>query len=114
MCGIAGCLQFDAQAQRLDLGRLRHRGPDGEGEWCSPNRKVWLGHTRLAILDLSPSGAQPMRDPSTGNVIVFNGEIYNHRALRQALGGAAPEWYPAVLPGLAHDTGLHRSDHERS
>jgi len=45
-----------------------------------------LGNTRLAIIDLSPSGSQPMMDPATGNVIVVNGEIYNHRALRAKLG----------------------------
>ncbi|HYR43262.1 MAG TPA: asparagine synthase (glutamine-hydrolyzing) [Terriglobia bacterium] len=65
---------------------MRHRGPDSSGEWTSSNGRCWLGNTRLAIIDLSPSGAQPMTDPANGNVVVVNGEIYNHRALRAQLG----------------------------
>ncbi len=82
MCGIAGVFSFQDEAQPFDLALLNHRGPDSRGEWRSENRRRWLGHTRLAILDLSPTGAQPMTDPATGNVIVFNGEIYNHLKLR--------------------------------
>ena len=67
------------------LAALRHRGPDRQGEWTSPDGSVWFGHTRLAILDLSEAGDQPMRDPSTGNVLVLNGEIYNHLELRSEL-----------------------------
>ncbi|MCE9608911.1 MAG: asparagine synthase (glutamine-hydrolyzing) [Chthoniobacter sp.] len=85
MCGIAGVLSFQNEAQPLDLALLSHRGPDSRGTWQSADRRCWLGHTRLAILDLSPAGAQPMTDPATGNVIVFNGEIYNHLALRRDL-----------------------------
>ncbi|HEV7405023.1 MAG TPA: asparagine synthase (glutamine-hydrolyzing) [Chthoniobacteraceae bacterium] len=98
----------------MDLERLRHRGPDSRGAWHSPDRRCWLGHTRLAIIDLSEAGAQPMRDEQTGNVIVFNGEIYNHRALRDELKGAPwrgesdtetllaayQEWGSAMLPRL--------------
>jgi asparagine synthase (glutamine-hydrolysing) len=65
------------------------RGPDGEGFWeSSADERGWgvlLGHRRLAILDLSPAGAQPMIDPVAGNVIVFNGEIYNFQELRNRL-----------------------------
>jgi asparagine synthase (glutamine-hydrolysing) len=85
MCGIAGVLSFQSEAEPLRLSLLGHRGPDSSGEWRSPDRRAWLGHTRLAILDLSPAGAQPMLDPETGHVIVFNGEIYNHLELRPAL-----------------------------
>ena len=85
MCGIAGVFSFQDEAQPFDLALLNHRGPDSCGEWRSENRRRWLGHTRLAILDLSPAGAQPMTDPATGNVIVFNGEIYNHLTLRREL-----------------------------
>lgn len=87
MCGIAVYLRASGQAQRLDLELLTHRGPDSSGEWTSPDGRCWLGSTRLAIVDLSPTGAQPMTDPVTSNVIVANGEIYNHRALREQLGG---------------------------
>ena len=85
MCGIAGVFSFQDEAQPFDLALLNHRGPDSHGDWWSENRRRWLGHTRLAILDLSPTGAQPMTDPATGNVIVFNGEIYNHLTLRREL-----------------------------
>src|SRR5262249_18349918 len=56
------------------------------GEWISTDGLCWLGSTRLAILDLSSTGAQPMVDPVSGNVIVSNGEIYNHWELRAELG----------------------------
>ena len=85
MCGIAGTISLEDRATALDLAMIRHRGPDSDGEWRSPDGHVWFGHTRLAILDLSPGGAQPMLDEATGNVIVFNGEIYNHLALRKEL-----------------------------
>ena len=85
MCGIAGVFSFQAEVTPFDLAQISHRGPDSQGHWSSPNHRCWLGHTRLAILDLSPAGAQPMVDPVSGNVIVFNGEIYNHLALREEL-----------------------------
>jgi len=85
MCGIAGSFSFRNNAQRLDLDLIQHRGPDSRGEWRSPDRRVWLGMTRLAILDLSAAGNQPMIDPITGNVIIHNGEIYNHLPLRPEL-----------------------------
>jgi asparagine synthase (glutamine-hydrolysing) len=68
---------------------MLHRGPDGFGAWESPADErgfgALLAHRRLAILDLSPAGAQPMVDPVTGHVIVFNGEIYNFQELRGRL-----------------------------
>ena len=88
MCGIAAHFNFRGPATPLNLQLIAHRGPDAAGEWISADRRFWLGNTRLAILDLSPTGAQPMVDPATGNVIVVNGEIYNHRALRTELGDA--------------------------
>ena len=87
MCGIVGTLTPKAplpDSSRL-LASLRHRGPDRQAEWTSPDGSVWLGHTRLAILDLSKAGDQPMRDEATGNVLVLNGEIYNHLDLRREL-----------------------------
>ena len=86
MCGIAVSFNSLGRAAPLDLELIHHRGPDSRGEWRSPDEHVWLGNTRLAIVDLSPTGAQPMIDPATGNVVVTNGEIYNHRAIREKLG----------------------------
>lgn len=86
MCGIAAHFSSLGAATPLDLRLIHHRGPDSSGGWSSPDGCCWLGNTRLAIVDLSPTGAQPMTDPVTGNVIVVNGEIYNHRALREQLG----------------------------
>jgi asparagine synthase (glutamine-hydrolysing) len=93
MCGIAGIigrLDGDNQAalQRMKDAMV-HRGPDASGTWVSsPDVRGWgamLAHRRLSILDLSPAGAQPMVDPVTGHVVVFNGEIYNFSELRQRL-----------------------------
>jgi len=93
MCGIAAVLaplsaiDLESCAQRLTTA-LRHRGPDAEAYWTktvTPGYELLLVHTRLAILDLSPGGNQPMHDPGTGNVVVFNGEIYNFADLRAEL-----------------------------
>ena len=92
MCGIALQYSPGRTARRLDLNRIRHRGPDGEGQWWSEDRSCWLGHTRLSILDLSENGAQPMADAVTGTTLIFNGEIYNHRALRGQLQGERHGW----------------------
>ncbi len=89
MCGIAAHFCAKGTAQPLDLRRIAHRGPDAAGDWLSPDGRFWLGNTRLAILDLSPAGAQPMIDSVTGNVLVVNGEIYNHLALRAEMPGVA-------------------------
>ncbi|MGI8890242.1 MAG: asparagine synthase (glutamine-hydrolyzing) [Chthoniobacterales bacterium] len=89
MCGIASHFSFAGSATPLDLRLIAHRGPDAAGEWTSEDHRFWLGNTRLAILDLSPNGAQPMVDPATGNVMVVNGEIYNHLDLRGELGDIA-------------------------
>ena len=73
----------------LALGRdsMTHRGPDDAGEWWSGDGRVGLAHRRLSIIDLSPLGHQPMHLPERGLSIVFNGEIYNHHALRRELAG---------------------------
>jgi len=87
MCGIIGTTSSHAVADRewLCAGRdsLRHRGPDDGGEWWSTDGRVGLGHRRLAIIDLSAAGHQPMQDGEL--CIVFNGEIYNFAELRQEL-----------------------------
>lgn len=93
MCGIAGIMGRLDEANRAALERMSramaHRGPDGSGVWLStPDSRGWgalLAHRRLSILDLSTAGAQPMLDPITGHVLVFNGEIYNFRELRRRL-----------------------------
>lgn len=92
MCGIAGVLthpsgdDLDLRVVARDLGRaLAHRGPDGEGAYVSPAGRCALVHRRLAIIDLSDAGAQPMATPDGRYSIVFNGEIYNHRHLRREL-----------------------------
>ena len=88
MCGIAGHVNWgggaDPDGVAAMVACLRHRGPDDEGLWISPDGRCALGHTRLSIIDLSPRGHQPMIDPATDNVIVFNGEIYNFRELRKS------------------------------
>jgi len=95
MCGIAGIIGRLSKTNRTALKRANdamvHRGPDGEGYWEStPDDRGWgvmFAHRRLSILDLTSFAAQPMVDPVTGAVIVFNGEIYNYVALRQQLSG---------------------------
>ena len=84
MCGIAGAVGVRPGDDRIDraVAAIRHRGPDAEAVWREAD--VCLIHTRLSIIDLSPAGAQPMRDQATGVTLVYNGEIYNHRALREA------------------------------
>jgi asparagine synthase (glutamine-hydrolysing) len=89
MCGIVGYAGRPGAVTANLLAAMRdaiaHRGPDDSGIWASPDGSVVLGHRRLAILDLSPAGAQPMENSSRRSVIVFNGEIYNHEELRREL-----------------------------
>ncbi len=96
MCGICGFLgepasrpaaALDAVVRRM-ADSLAHRGPDGEGVWVDEAAGVALGHRRLAIVDLSPLGRQPMVSADGRWVIVYNGEIYNFRELRAELEGA--------------------------
>jgi asparagine synthase (glutamine-hydrolysing) len=89
MCGIAGIvLEADGSVDSTDtLNRLQHRGPDSRGsaEFVLEDHKMWLGHTRLAIQDLTEAGAQPMHSADGRWVVTFNGEIYNHLDLRHRL-----------------------------
>jgi asparagine synthase (glutamine-hydrolysing) len=92
MCGINGIfcsVRSGSSINREELLRTRDameaRGPDSAGEWISSDDRVALAARRLAILDLSPTGDQPMRDPSRQVTIVCNGEIYNYRELRAEL-----------------------------
>lgn len=100
MCGIAGIIGRLDDRNRAALARMSgamiHRGPDAGGTWISApdsrGRGALLGFRRLSILDLSPAGAQPMGDPVTGHVIVFNGEIYNFVDLRRRLAAEGQEF----------------------
>lgn len=92
MCGITAIFAYAPDAPPVNAAslarscyRMACRGPDDHGTWISMDGRVALGHRRLAIIDLSKAGAQPMRDEVTGSLIVFNGEIYNYRELRSTL-----------------------------
>jgi asparagine synthase (glutamine-hydrolysing) len=94
MCGIFGIIGMKARVPSELLeratGSLAHRGPDDSGtvilrDSVDEEVEIGLGNRRLAILDLSPHGHQPMNDPATGNWIVYNGEVYNFREVRSKL-----------------------------
>ncbi len=88
MCGIAGFCNFKGDWQKnieRMCDRMYHRGPDAGGVWSCEDHSVVLGHRRLAIVDLSPAGAQPMLSRDGRYVIAYNGEIYNHGAVRKKL-----------------------------
>lgn len=99
MCGIAGLVD---SAGKVSLDErcsamaeaLRHRGPDGSGLWSEPEAGIAFAHRRLAVIDLTPAGHQPMISACGRYVLTFNGEIYNHRELRRAIEatGCAPSW----------------------
>ena len=96
MCGIAGILSPDAVSRELLLRmtmRIAHRGPDDEGLWIDEAAGIGFGHRRIAIVDPSPAGHQPMASANGRFVITYNGEIYNHREIRSELEaqGKAPE-----------------------
>jgi asparagine synthase (glutamine-hydrolysing) len=110
VCGVAGFLQLFRQGSgEMTAGlsrmtdRLVHRGPDDEGIWVDANEGIALGHRRLSVLDLSPQGHQPMLSASGRYVVAFNGEIYNHRALRSELES-----------GLAFTTGNPQGERAKS
>ena len=88
MCGIAGLLSLRGDAAspvvlKNMTDTIAHRGPDGEGHWL--DGPVGLGHRRLAIIDRSPAGRQPMMSANGRYVLTYNGEIYNYRELRTEL-----------------------------
>lgn len=105
MCGLIGEWRWRPPATPQALSLLAHRGPDGHGDWRSPDGRCWLGHTRLAIQDRSAAGAQPIHSHCGRFSLVFNGEIYNHLSLRSSLpplpwrGHSDSE---TLVEGLAH------------
>jgi len=100
MCGLVGfrtpgsVADGHAGLARSMADRIRHRGPDDEGTWVDADAGFAVAHRRLAILDLSAAGHQPMHSSSGRLVLAYNGEVYNHLELRRQLQaeGAAPEW----------------------
>lgn len=99
MCGIAGFLGFNHlidPAKTLDsmAATLQHRGPDAQGTWLDLEAQIALGHRRLAIVDLSAAGQQPMSSACGRYICIFNGEIYNHQSLRKELerSGVTNSW----------------------
>lgn len=115
MCGINAIYAYHPSASPVDRDELRRsrdhmraRGPDGAGEWFSADGRVGLGHRRLAIIDTSADGAQPMHSADGRWVISFNGEIYNYRALRAELERSGAQFQTAsdtevLLQLLARD-----------
>jgi asparagine synthase (glutamine-hydrolysing) len=92
MCGLTGIFSYNSGAQHVNEGELLRmreamvtRGPDGSGLWISVDRQVGLAHRRLAIIDTSKAGAQPMSTLDGDLCIAYNGEIYNYRELRKEL-----------------------------
>ena len=91
MCGIAGLFDPSGGTRNLDeltramADAIAHRGPDDEGRWIDEAAGIGLGHRRLAVIDLSPAGHQPMVSATGRTVLVFNGELYNHHEIRREL-----------------------------
>ena len=112
MCGIAGLLtggRVDPAVVAGMTDAVAHRGPDDSGTWLDAETGVGLGHRRLAVVDLTPSGHQPMQSADGRYVLVFNGEIYNHCDLRRDFEAAhgPKEWRgtsdtETFLEGIAH------------
>lgn len=101
MCGIAGLFRPGGGDASTLAGiaaamtsTLRHRGPDADNVWTNDRAGIAFGHRRLAILDLTEAGAQPMRSECGRLTVAFNGEIYNHLDIRKELEsiGGAPNW----------------------
>lgn len=117
MCGLCGELRFggmaDVDAVARMTGRLASRGPDGTGVWASGG--IALGHRRLAIIDLSPAGCQPMVDSDLGLTVVFNGCIYNYQQLREELISAGYRFFSTsdteVLVKAYHRWGTRCVEH---
>ncbi len=96
MCGILGGFSNkEIDKYKLDhcLSLIRHRGPDSEGSYISSDKKLYLGHTRLAILDLSIAGSQPMISSNKRYVITYNGEVYNFNEIKKKILKSNPRYF---------------------
>jgi asparagine synthase (glutamine-hydrolysing) len=87
MCGIVGSFKPGGPGSGADVvahmrDKMSHRGPDGAGLWCAPDRSCTFGHRRLSIIDLSTDASQPMLNDEGTVALIFNGEIYNHAEIR--------------------------------
>lgn len=115
MCGITGFWDFTKSQTNDELtaivtgmrDMMRHRGPDDSGEWVDQQAGIALGFRRLAILDLSPKGHQPMLSADERYVAIFNGEVYNYAELRAELEAAGYEFRgtsdtEVMLAGILH------------
>lgn len=114
MCGIAGIVEYNVNSKQINQEILEkmsnvivHRGPDSDGHWLSPERDCGLAFRRLAIIDLSEAGNQPMVSSDGRYSIVFNGEIYNHLEVRKELEAAGYSYHSrsdteTILNGYAH------------
>ncbi|HEX7443628.1 MAG TPA: hypothetical protein VF320_07065, partial [Acidimicrobiales bacterium] len=121
MCGLAGLLDPERGVSADQLGRwsvemtesLSHRGPDDRGVWVDSDGGVAFGHCRLAVVDLSAEGHQPMVSADGRWVIAFNGEIYNHKSMRRRLASEGAEFRGAsdteVLVAAAERWGLDKA-----
>ena len=115
MCGIAGFLDPSAASSAAErtarvqamCQAIAHRGPDDSGTYVEASAGIGLGHRRLSIIDLSPLGHQPMTSADSRYVITYNGEVYNHQALRRELEGHVPR--PAPVPKTVRRRGGRRS-----
>ena len=100
MCGIVGVIGRDPLPPSLPIEAMRdaltHRGPDDAGTWRRADGRVAFGHRRLAVIDLSPAGHQPMVSASGRTAVTFNGEIYNYRQLRAELEGRGARFRTAT------------------
>ena len=120
MCGIAGIfsklprdsIDLSTETQRM-ISNLRHRGPDDKGFWVDSTRRLSLGHCRLAIIDVTQEGHQPMVSKCGRYIISFNGEIYNFQELKAELEGLGAQFYghsdtEVLLQGIS-EWGMRRT-----
>lgn len=96
MCGIAGLIDYKGREVRKETIKamtdaIKHRGPDGEGQWVKEN--VGIGHRRLAIIDLTDAASQPMHSMDKRYILTYNGEIYNYREIRKELENLGYHFY---------------------